>query len=53
MADDSSWTHEEIMDFISAAKEIKFVTESDHNMRNVNLFRSVQQAIVDQSVCHT
>jgi len=43
MADRRTWTHEEIMDFISVAKKLKLVTESDRIKRNMDLFCSVQQ----------
>jgi len=42
MADRRTWTHEEIVDFISVAKETILVTESHRNKRNMDLFRSVQ-----------
>jgi len=43
MADRRTWKNEEIVDFIYVAKELKLVTESDRNKRNMDLFRSVQQ----------
>ena len=43
MADRRTWKNKEIVDFIYVAKELKLVTESDRNKRNMDLFRSVQQ----------